>query len=339
MTEVRALKLRDIPRVYRVARKGGLQDPLLSRTHAFSPLEMAMLSMFSRVGAGTFTFVAGSDEANCGVAQLRHRGERPEAELVFLAPRLSDDRIKDLWASLIDHMSREMQGEGLMRLYARLPVEGPETDLFRELGFSLYTRETILELRPDRPVNADEGRHVETVYGCSKWHLWKLYSNITPPLVQWADGAISGEAPAGWDCMRGQVISWQKDGALMGAISLSPCRKGCLMQALLQEPIQPDAMAFLRKGIAILRNTCNRTIYTAVRSYQAGLQRALVEIGFEPVDEFISAVRHIAMRQAVPERAAQAVEGAERVIAGLSPSHMNMQAETDRKTIRHEAAG
>jgi hypothetical protein len=106
------------------------------------------------------------------------------------------------------------------------------------------------------------------------------------------------------------------------------------MNVLIQEPIQQDGKAFLRKGIGILRGNCSRAIYVSVRSYQAGVQRALQEIGFEPVDEFISAVRYIALRQTVPERAAQIVESGERVVAGLSPSHMNM---TVKGKERHSA--
>ncbi len=326
MSEARTLKLKDIPWVYRVARQSGLRDPLFARTQAFSPVELAVLSMFAGIGAGTFTFVisGGDGEAGRGVVQVRHRSGRPEADVVFLAPHPGEERGRDTLLALIAHASAQMRWEGIVRLYARLPTDRASMELFRQAGFSLYARETILELLPGKVLQRADTSGVEIVSGCSGWHLWKLYSSITPPLVQWADGAATGEPPHGWDCLRGQVVSWQEEGVLLGAISLFPCRKGCLMRILLQEPLRPEAEDFLRAGIAMLRPTCHRRLYVPVRSYQAGLQRALMDIGFEPVEEFISAVQYIALRQRVPERAMQAVESGERVIAGLSPSHLNM---------------
>lgn len=326
MADVRTLKLRDMPWVYHVIKQGGLQDPLFAKTHAFSPVGLAALSLLSGVGIGTSTFVANPEEKNSGrgIAQLRHRGNRGEADLLFMAPRLEREAAKGVWMSLLGHASRQMQSEGIIRLYARPPAEGPEAHLFREAGFSLYARETILELKPGKRINQGKAVPLEMTYGCSNWHLWKLYVDITPPIVQWADGATSGEAPYGWDCLRGQAISWNEKGTLLGAMQISPCRKGCLLYVLLREPPPEESDAFLRQGLEVLGVPCSKPVYVSVRSYQPCLRRALEGIGFEPIGEFISAVKQIAVWQTVPERVAQTVEGSERVIAGLSPSHMHM---------------
>jgi hypothetical protein len=330
MVEVRSLRLTDLPVAYKLAKNGGLEDPVFARVHRLSRVGMAMFSLLPGVGVGAFSFVSKGDDAGYGLIQVRKRWDGYNADLMFLSPMLRDEHDRDKWQVLLNGAARELKEKGTVKLYARVPSEGPEKEVFLSTGFQLYAEETLLELPPrfDLPKLAQEPGGV--YLGCNRAHLHNLYTRVTPLMVQRWESTLEQHDPPGWDCFRGHVVMWfSRETEPLGAIYIEQGARGALMQAILVEPPPSDSKEFVVKGLSMLWNRIT-PCYALVRSYQPGLKSLLLDIGFEERACFTAAVRNIALPELAKAVDARRAEAGNGVIAGLTPTRMNMDLQEKR---------
>ena len=328
MGEVRSLKLTDLGMVYGLAKKGGLVDPVFARVHRLSPVGIAMFSLLPGVKGGSYTFVSRGKDSG-GVVQVRKRWDGYNADLTFLAPYVEEDD-RERWLLLLNGAAEELKEQGTIKLYARVPSDGLEKEVFLNAGFQMYAEETLMEMPPryDLPELIEQPSGI--YLGCNRTHLRRLYSRVTPPMVQRWESSLEQYDPPGWDCFRGHVVMWfGSDGNPLGAVYVEQGVRGALLQGLLIEPPPDGSREFLIKAISMLWNRMT-PCFALVRSYQPGLRSLLLEIGFEEKARFTAAVRNIALPAMVKSAVTQRAEAGNGVVAGLTPSRMEANIQNKR---------
>src|SRR4051812_29603280 len=126
-----------------------------------------------------------------GYVQARCRWQRSDEWTVTTLCSL-ERGAEDIWLGLLEELLVEAGERGIVRVFAKLPVDDEHMSIFRELGFVSYAREAIWGnlllsgggarppdgvLRPQRSVDA--------------WNLMQLYRAVTPRVVQQAEALTS----------------------------------------------------------------------------------------------------------------------------------------------------
>lgn len=303
---IRPFHLRDSLLVARLQRRGVPLDLEEQLTHPRSPLRSVLLNTLLSPHAGPSTFIFDQkddhDHHAYGLAQMRVRPGRPERDIVFLAPSLdTGNGSHAMWQRLLTHLCVQVAEQGSVRVYARLPVESEELQLFKTVGFTTYGQEDIyclasharrqhtvsrLQLRPQRPGDS--------------WGLQRLYATVAPRPVQNAEGLAQGQwalQPRYWGeqgHLRGYV--WQVDGDIVGALHLRIGKQGYLIRTLLHPDMQSRAEALAQAALSLTAAQPQLPVYFAVRHYEAGWQHTLSALNFAPFSSQSLVVKHMAVR-------------------------------------------
>jgi hypothetical protein len=205
------------------------------------------------------------------------------------------------WQRLLTHLCVQTAERGSLRVYARLPVQSDELQLFKNVGFLEYGEEDIYLLgqgsdrrvpRSDlqlRPQQASDG-----------WGLQKLYATVAPRAVQNAEGLAQGQwalPPRRWgEQGRREGFVWEIDGELMAALHIRTGKQGYLIRTLLHPDAleQTEALGQAALSLTILKP--NLPVYFAVRQYEAGWRNVLPGLGFDPLGSQVLVVKHMAVR-------------------------------------------
>ncbi|MBC7224036.1 MAG: hypothetical protein H5T59_07160 [Anaerolineae bacterium] len=310
---LRSFGVRQLPVVYRLWGRGlsiDMQAGLPGGAVPFWPALVAMLPGLSPLGETLFVL---EDEGAEAFIQVRHRPERPEADLVYIAPALRRaPEAAEAWDALLTGTCLALGRQGVERVYACLPESGPEVESFQKAGFILYTREEIYRLDGDAegapgpadvPLRARAPEH--------DWGLDRLYSELVPWLVQQAEGGLgfngfgSGVArPAG-----AAEYVLLEGGEVAGLVQLRPVSGAYGMTVVLHPRAYHWARAVVAFGLGRLRSLPPRPVYCTVRHYQGGLRTPLEESGFRWVGTRALLVRHtVARARAAQERRAEGKE-------------------------------
>lgn len=240
------------------------------------------------------------DGTDAGVIQLSEDRERPEAEVIFITPSLTEHpEVEQLWVRLLSRVCQEAGERGVQRLYAEVPWTGREREVFRQIGFTVYTREDVFRLDRIAPVKAHSlPSHLRRQCSGDKARLLQLYDRITPSRVKWAEGQSSGPS---WPMMSHHVtfsgeeryvLVDETDGSLSGALHLIPGATGHWLEVMfdVNSCVQVDGL--LDFALERISGWPTRPVYMGVREYQAGILPALHERGFVPHERQARMVKH-----------------------------------------------
>jgi len=356
---IKSFGVRDFLLVGNLQKKGTCLDPEIALTRPYSPLLAALSSYFLIQEAGTSTFIleamdqsspstprpfdkasTGSaqrlrtpqdrDDASLGhrrvqgLAQMRQRRGRPEADVIYLAPSLrqpfdeAQDRAQDtafstadetptIWHRLLTHLCARAGERGIQRLFARLAEDGKEIEIFQQVGFSPYTREDIFRLKS----LSESHRRLDRVVmrpqqAVDAWALQRLYANVAPRLVQQAESL--GER--GWERSsvdwplrtRSEGYVLEDNGEIVSYLLFSGGRIGHWMRILLHPQAYNRADEVIQHGLAFLSHYPSCPIYCSVREYEGGLRTPLQDWGFEPFGSQDILVKHTTVRITEPTR-------------------------------------
>jgi len=259
-------------------------------------------------GSGVGTYVLREQKPRAaGFVQMLKRPTRPEVDLLYLAPALApDDQSARTWHALLSSCTIRAGEHGVHRLYASLPEDGPELDIFRQFGFSLYTTETIYRLESATgklPSGLRPQREVDI------WPLWKLLLESTPRLVQIAEGLSDNDEQSraaswlrlGWVSFL-STSTWvlEEQGEVVGGVQIQRGQSGHALRLITRNPAPEAASALLDGGLALLARSARRPVYVTVRVYQAGIRSLLENRGFHPLAEQVRAVKHTVVRVREP---------------------------------------
>ncbi len=287
---IRPFNLRDTKLVLRLQREGRPLDIEEQLTHPRSPLRSALLDIILsfRVGPSTFIFTQFDEKGRyVGLAQTRIRPGRQERDIVFMSPALdTGNGSHAIWQRLLTHLCVKMGEQGFLRVYAYLPPESEELQLFKNVGFIEYTQKDIYQL--DKSINRqtiNTAIDLRPQQPNDGWGLQKLYTALTPRSVQNIEGLGQGQ----WDLprfhwgeqgrRRGYV--WEADGEIVGAIHIRVGKQGYWIRTMLHPDLLEKAEELCKAALQLTVAQSHLPVYFAFRQYEAGWLNVLPLLGFQ----------------------------------------------------------
>lgn len=240
--------------------------------------------------------------ARNGLIQLRKRPNRPEADVVFLAPALDmADGHPAIWEKLLTHAVQDAVHHDVVRVYADIPDQSLPLNIFQRTGFSLYTRETVWRLPRTVQSFHPQVAGVRPQMESDSWNLQRLYAHVTPQPVQQAEGmshverGVKPPPLATWQplAVRGYVL--ERDGELLGSMQAMEGKRGVWLRHWIDSRQRPtDVMELLLQKILIdlFQARPRKPVYIAVRDYHGGISAILQDFGFAPITDRARLVKY-----------------------------------------------
>jgi hypothetical protein len=291
--------------VLRLQKAGVSLDLEEQLTHPRSPLRSVLLNtiLSPRLGSSTFVLQQKDETGQItGLAQIRARPGRSERVIVFMSPGLNHQSGSHaIWQRLITHLCVYTAAHGTHRVYVRLPLEGQESQLFKNMGFQDYCHETIFKLAPSTPRKTPQlSITLRPQHPNDSWGLQKLYATLTPRSIQHAEGLAQGQ----WELAKHRLgeqgrrfgYVWEVDGELLGALHLRAGKNGYWVRTLLHPNLQGQNTVICQAILQLTAAKPHLPVYFAVRQYEGGWDFALSELGFEPLTSQMLMVKAMTIR-------------------------------------------
>ncbi|MFQ5813063.1 MAG: hypothetical protein ACE5I2_07730 [Anaerolineae bacterium] len=287
---IKPFDVRDFLLVSNLQNQGVLLNLEEALTQTYRPLLAALVGCLPLQGLGVSTYVCDEVEEGrrmAGFAQVRLRRDSSEADVVYLAPSPSAaGDAKTIWCRLLENLCREAGEQGIHRIFARLPEDGPEVEAFQQVGFSIYTREDIfrlVQIPPDLP--RPEKKTVRPQQPADGWGLQGLYAAIAPRLVQRAENLTAKKweaVPGPWlKPARHEGCVLEEKGGIIGYLRIRQGQTGHWLEMLLHRRAYERADELVEQSLSLLAEYPPRPIYCCLRRYQGGLRVPLEAKGFQ----------------------------------------------------------
>ncbi len=316
---IKPFGVRDLLLVSNLQKKGTCLDPEIALTRPYSPLLAALSSYFLMHEAGTSTFILEATDqstpstgsGHCrmqGLAQMRQRRGRPEADVIYLSPSFSTtDEAPTIWHRLLTYLCARAGEQGIRRLFAHMAEDGEEIETFQQVGFSPYTREDIFRLNSLSESHLRLDRvFMRPQQAVDAWALQRLYANVAPRLVQQAEslGERGWErSSADWPLRtRNEGYVLEDNGEIVSYLLFSGGRIGHWMRVLLHPQAYDRADEVIQHGLVFLSHYPPCPIYCSVREYEGALRASLQDWGFELFGSQAILVKHTTVRIKEPAR-------------------------------------
>ncbi len=285
----------------------------LSGTSPFADALASRMS-FGSMGAETYVLYAnGRKQRALGVVQARHRKNRPEADITFIAPALAQDPVVvATWYRLLSEATNGLGELGCQRIYATVPAGNSVEEVFRQAGFTVYTREQVYILDA-QGVSAFLAGHPARVGGTATlrrmrkrdgWNVLRLYAAVTPRNVQYAEGMFTTEGAANlddwWENANGTSYVLETNNALTGIVRVARGRLASWVRLHRASQAAGFADEMVAAAIALVSKTRVRPIYVGVRDYEGGICGALEAVGFVRQSERSHMVKYTTVRVREP---------------------------------------
>lgn len=264
-------------------------EALLTQPH--NPLLYAVRCALMGPGRDGATFVF-RERGVAALAQSHGRSWRPEQDITYLAVYGSAERgvpsNQDIWFRMLERLCVQAAHSQVQRLYAPLSHQQEELrEVFRQVGFQGYTRQTILQLTgPDW----DQGTTLAPMRAQSRrdaWAIHKLYGSVTPRLVQLAESrtARAWMLPLAqrWNRRRRRGWVLGPDDNLLAYLHATSGSVAHVLTLLIRPDVRDIVSDVLRFGLAQLQDS--RSVYFILREYQEELLAPLQDLGFQPIGE------------------------------------------------------
>jgi hypothetical protein len=241
-----------------------------------------------------------------GFAQVRMRKDASEADVVYLTPSLTvAGEATALWGRLLENLCLEAGEQGIQRIFARLPEDGPEVEAFQQVGFSIYAREDIFHLtQMPSDLPRPEDRTVRRQQAADSWGLQGLYASVAPRLVQQAENLTTRdwETPPGpWlGQARRESYVLESQGEIIGYLRIRQGQIGHWSEMLLHPQAYERADELVVQLLSLLAEYPHRPIYCCLRRYQGGMRAPLETRGFQPFASQCVMVKHTTVRVKEP---------------------------------------
>jgi len=279
-------------------------------THPRSPLRSVLINSIFYPRTGPSTFILDQQDEHgrlLGLAQMRNRPGRPEQDVVFMAPTLeAGNGNHAIWQRMLTHLCVQSAERGNFSLYASLPVDSEEYQLFKNVGFLQYSQEDVFQLGPqDTPqpmVQSDPDTiALRPQRSSDGWGLQKLYASLTPRQVQNAEGLAQGQWATGrrnWaEPGRRDGYVWEEKGEIYGAVHIHSGKCGFWIRTLLHPDAVDQAAMLARAALNIVaRRKPDLPVYFALRQYEIGWRSTLIDLGFEPLTTQVLVVKPMTVR-------------------------------------------
>lgn len=302
-------------------------DMVHALTRPRHPVAVAMMAPFPWRGIGIATYVLHEEGARGplqGFAQVLKRPDRPESDILALAPALTSERpaVDEIWTRLLTLMVQEGGHHGVQRIFANVPADGREADVLRQVGFVPYTQETIFRLDGPSAALGQAAPDIRPLQDADAWAMQRLYHAATPPVVQQAEGAAESESsgflPAWWESgLQAQGYAVSGVNGLAAAVQMVSGPAGHWLRLWSLDGDRQTAGRLLDWCLAALGPARKaRPIYLALRDYQSELRTMLQDRNFHPYLRRTRLVKHLVVRVKEMEPALMPVP---RLVSGIFP--------------------
>ena len=283
--------------------------PIETLTRPQSPVWVAMASLLPFDEAKSMTVVLHEQrqgDKQAGFLQARQPPGQPTLYIQRLTPPL--DRGEDAqaaWSRLINYAVTAAGERGIQRIFGCVGNGSPERAVLSAAGFSLYAREDIYRLAVAPRSQAQAPSGIRPEQSVDRVGINRLYSGITPRLVQQA------EFPTGigtdWLCgpmdwTQGEGFILEDKVGMAGYGYLMSGRIGHWLRILVHARAYDRASELVDYGLALLNYYPPLPVYCEVREYQGGIRVPLEERGFQMFSAQCRLVRHTMARIKEPAR-------------------------------------
>lgn len=267
-----------------------------------APLWNALLSQIPLNSFGAVTYVVRHKDQS-GFIQAQQGRSPVEDYVTFVAPALTrDESMANMWQLLLETLCRGQGARGVQRVFAKLPAEAEaEAEVFRKVGFRVYTQEHIFRLpRPTTNDITSDRIHLRPWEKKDAWGVHRLYCMSAPRFVQQAEhlpGQIGESATSDWaEGHYEEQYVWDHNGEIAAYLRILEGDAGHWLHVLMHPEQTEHADALISLGVARLARYAPQPVYCAVRTYETSLTGALKAVGFQEYQTRFLLVKHTAVR-------------------------------------------
>ncbi|MBE2237412.1 MAG: hypothetical protein IAE81_06475 [Caldilineaceae bacterium] len=304
---IRPFQLGDIYLIQRLSGQATQLPCLQTFLQPMSSMSVALSAVWPWTTLRAFTYVLrqqGHGLVHEGFLQMVRRTNRPEAEILCLAPSLdAPTGHPAIWNKLLSHLVHEAGALAVNRLYAEVPDQPLLVNTFAAVGFQPYCRQTIWRcFDPGAAARKARGNtEVRLRAATDDWDLLRLYTATVPEPVQIAEGAIGGPeavAPLLENLRPAQGVTYvmRSPKELIGAFQVLLGQHGTWLQIWIDtlQPDSSDLRALISHALAVVtEQRWSTPLYIASSDFHGGLDIALEESGFAPFHDRVRMVKHV----------------------------------------------
>lgn len=304
---IRPFQFGDILVVQRLSRQATKLTTTQALLQPYSAFGAALSALLPWNHAKVTTYILHRRDhelARSGILQVRKRAGRPEADIVLLAPALDTAwGHPAIWQKLLAHYVNEAPLQQISRVYADVPDQPLLINTFSQVGFRVFTRQTIWRLAPYSAETfvATQGYQIRPATAQDDWALKRLYARLTPAVVQQAkalevDSQLSPPILVWWHSGSWKNYVLESAGEVQACVQLAYGQRGVWLQlwADFEQPDQTYLHELVRFGlIEIHKDAIRLPVYIAVNEYEGGLGSLLASYGFAPFTDRARMVKHL----------------------------------------------
>jgi hypothetical protein len=305
---IRPFQLADFFLMHSLSRQATKLNASLALAQPYSVLGTALTAVVPWNDAKVATYVLHQRThkvARNGFLQAQKRPGRPESDILLLAPALDTTHGHPaIWEKLLSHYSSEATQQKIARIYADVPDQPIVINTLMHVGFRVFTHQTIWRL-PAHSLESFAQQVTANIRPYQKkdhWALSRLYTQVTPPLVQQAEGLqIDSELDPPildwWQSFPHPSYVLEEKGEINGCIRIGYGTHGIWLQ-IWQDTNQVDNQPIhqlLCFALTEIRRHAKAQlpVYVGVRDYQGGVGSALGDYGFAPFTDRAKMVKHL----------------------------------------------
>ncbi|HLG73901.1 MAG TPA: hypothetical protein VK009_26065 [Chloroflexota bacterium] len=245
-----------------------------------------------------------------GFVQARPRSAYDKWDIIRLVA--TGDRPADVWHRLLEYVCVAAGNRRVTKLFANVPEDADELEIFRQIGFYRFTSEFALSLpASERSTVPPVPPSLRPAESRDAFNVLQLYSAVAPRNVQQAEGLTSRDysLPAGGIGTWLQRVGLTQDspetlwhwvaeeGGRIFAWFRLRWREGRCRMSFLVHPDRREAFPELRDYIVgTARATRPCILDVQVRDYQQEFLPLFEDIGFHVAGRHLLLVKHIAVQ-------------------------------------------
>ncbi|MBI9049095.1 MAG: hypothetical protein JEZ00_06740 [Anaerolineaceae bacterium] len=260
--------------------------PLNSAVHLTRGNPAGTTALFAHFAPAHRSFIGlleKNEESPVLIGQVEIPAGYQSARLTFLLSN-NGNEIKQI-PYLLDGLVKQAGQLGAMNITAELPESHPAIESFRRCGFSVYARERIWHLSSSMEKPAHEVGHWSDFNEMDRFYIQSLYQSLVPPIVQRVEGFSNSTI---------QGLIYMDRGERYGLVDCMYGLQGVFLQPYIHPEVENTA-AVIQQLMQELPAVFDRSVYIAVRSYQAWLEHDLDELGAKVSDTMVLLVKHMGL--------------------------------------------
>lgn len=242
-------------------------------------MEGVLLSSVPLADLGAPTVVIRNGEGGL-MGQVRQCPGRGVAHLTFLAPEPRAAHLS-YWMQIIEALVIEAGKRGAMLVSAEVPEDHAVFVAFRQTGFAVYSRQTILRREPGRAAGDPTLLRPETEEDAIA--ISTLHANTVPRLLQQAEPLPEADHSG---------LIYEKDGHIAAYLLVIEGKNGVVIKPYFHPEVYDQTAAVILSALTHIPRAEQVPVFLYARAYQDWLRGVLERAEFQPWTEHALMVKH-----------------------------------------------